>query len=297
MLSIFTALSLFSVMASATPVPAQESIYNTQTRQWLTVEDAAVELNSKSIMVLGEQHVMADNLKDPESILHHANQLRWLKAVNQESLARGHSAQLGMEFLTYTHQAPVDRFLSGAITEAEFLQLVGWGTNPFEPYGKLLLESKAAGGGGTLALNAPKALSRQVSQGGPQSLTPEQKAFLPPVWELGANEYYERFEAAMGGHVPKEKLENYFWAQSLWDDTMAWKATTGKTNGPLTIVVGEFHAEFGHGLPARLQRYGARDVRTMIQVALDRGEDFKKAVAPDPKYGERADYIWVFTRN
>jgi hypothetical protein len=68
------------------------------------------------------------------------------------------------------------------------------------------------------------------------------------------------------------------------------------TDQVFVVIVGEFHAEFGHGLPARLSRQGVAQVKTVVQaeVADWTAAALAEAVAPDVKYGARADYIWVY---
>ncbi len=191
-------------------------------------------------------------------------------------------------------QGKVEEFLAGGLNEAAFLKEVGWGESPFELYREQVLFPKNHGGV-TLALNMPSYISRKVSRGGPLSLTEEDKKMLPPIWERGGAAYFSRFNEAMKDHVPQEKVENFFWAQSLWDDTMAWKALSRPAGSVLTIIVGEFHAEFGLGLPARLNRYGAPVVNTVVQRFVDSwtSENLSLATQPDPIYGEVADLIWV----
>lgn len=267
--------------------PAHEWLYNTRTGQRLSLAEAAGELRPGAIVVLGEVHATPQSQSDPDSRLHHDNQLRFL-------LAR--EMRLGMEFLEYPDQRHVDDFLAGNKNESEFLTAVRWGGSPFAPYGRLMQATRAQG---TVALNIPRGISRQVARGGPESLSPEQRAFLPPLWERGASAYFERFAATMQGHVPAEAIERYFWAQSLWDDTMAWRAIESHSSDEvLMIVVGQFHAEFGHGLPARLKRQGAQDVRTIVQVQLTdwTEEAIEAATQPDPLYGHRADLIWLYKR-
>lgn len=267
--------------------PKYEFIYDTQSGRTLSLKEAAEALDENEIIVFGEEHVTAENQADPDARLHHDNQLRWL-------LAR--EMQLGMEFIEYPHQAVVDDYLGGHKAEREFLSAIGWGSNPFTPYGRLMRATRQQG---TLALNIPRTISRQVARGGPQSLTPEQRALLPPIYERGGTEYFERFAATMSGHVPADAIERYFWAQSLWDDTMAWRAATGRIPGQiLTIVVGQFHAEFGHGLPARLRRYGATKVRSLVQMQVESWDSatIQAALQPDPRYGHRADLIWLYQR-
>ena len=94
---------------------------------------------------------------------------------------------------------------------------------------------------------------------GPAALSAEERRFLPPVWERGNARYFERFQEAMKDHAEPEEIDNYFWAQSLWDDTMAWQALRAQTADPrgiLVIIVGAFHVEFGGGLPFEIRRLG-----------------------------------------
>jgi uncharacterized iron-regulated protein len=121
-------------------------------------------------------------------------------------------------------------------------------------------------------------------------LTAEETALLPPNFELGNDHYYERFREVMKGHVPEEAIQNYFVAQSLWDETMAWKALESFQKHPrqtLMIIVGDFHVAWDGGLPHQLRRRGAQDL-----VVISQTRDLAD-VAIHPKYGPRADFIWV----
>lgn len=287
-LLLFTSVGLAGQFEDYTYLePAFETIYDTRTGQYLTLNEAALSLHENEIVVLGEEHMTPENQADSDARLHHDNQLRWF-------LAR--EMQLGMEFIEYPNQIHVDDYLAERKSEADFLSLIGWGSNPFAPYGRLMRAARAFG---TLALNIPRSISRQVARQGPDSLSEDQRRLLPPIFERGAEPYFERFADTMKGHVPTEAIERYFWAQSLWDDTMAWRARSGQRPGQiLTIVVGQFHAEFGHGLPARLKRHGASLVRTLIQIPIESWdpETIAKATQPDPRFGNRADMIWLYRR-
>ncbi len=94
---------------------------------------------------------------------------------------------------------------------------------------------------------------------------------LPPIFERGGADYFQRFRAAMIGHVKEEKIERYFMAQSLWDDTMAWRvgqAHPEDSDQIFVVIVGEFHVEHGLGLPARLARHGRKNVTTLVQTKI-----------------------------
>ena len=254
-------------------VPAwalNEGIWSSRASRWLTLEEMRAEVVDGDVLVLGEQHAA-----DASSPQHHINQARLLKILPRVSL--------GMEFFEYPRQATVDNFLGGVTTEAEFLTEVGWGGNFFPLYRRQLFLADAV-----VALNMPRAVTRKVGRG--ELLSNEDRALLPPIWERGSELYYERFVEAMGGHGPS--LENYFMAQSLWDDTMAWRTSLRPGKEAFVIIVGDFHVLYGHGLPARLIRHGVSQVKTMVQVEIDDWSTREEAGAPNPKYGPRADYIW-----
>src|SRR5690606_17685645 len=116
---------------------------------------------------------------------------------------------------------------------------------------------------------------------------PEESRLLPPDFQLGNAEYFERFYEAMKDHVPdRSALENYFTAHSLWDETMAWRASEFLTQNPghvLVIIVGDFHVAYEDGLVESLQR---RNIRTLaISQVMEREE-----IAPHPRYGRRGDF-------
>ncbi|MGE4133066.1 MAG: ChaN family lipoprotein [Bdellovibrionales bacterium] len=287
-------LLLSTCLATPSGVPQQEAIWNTQDQTWLSLHQVSHNLRAGSIVVFGEEHAISTD-PDPIQEQHHLNQQRWLQALGSRAEA---PSDLGMEFLEYTHQGLVDGFLAGDIETQTFLQLVGWGSNPFAPYERLMREA-FSWGGRVLGLNIPKTIARHVSQSGPEALSDGEKALLPPIWERGGDFYFERFSETMTGHVPQEKIERYFWAQSLWDDTMAWTTSqNARPNGIFTIIVGAFHAEFGQGLPARLIRHGVNPsrIKTLLQVHVENWEPetLAAAVAPDARYGASADYIWVY---
>ncbi|NJL24412.1 MAG: ChaN family lipoprotein [Calothrix sp. SM1_5_4] len=250
-------LSVITVLFAAIGAFANaELIWDTQRQTRLTLEEFLKDRQAGEILVLGEIHANSENKDEPDTRVHHTNQARMIAGLGQFS-----PVSVGMEFLTYTFQDTVDNYLRGAISEADFLRQVGWGSSQnFDFYREqILLPSRL--GGRTLALNIPRAITGKVARRGPDSLTEADRALLPPIWEKGGDEYFERFAETMKGHATQQQIENFFWAQSLWDDTMAWNATKYMNTAPqdrMVIIVGQFHAEFGHGLPADSSATGPR---------------------------------------
>ena len=226
---------------------------------------------------------------------HHDNQLSVLQALKRGGL----KISVGLEFLEYPDQAWVDRYVAGEMAEAEFLRAVRWDGYPFEWYRPLVLFPRSAGGR-TLALNAPQFLTRALAQRGVDGLTDEERSWLPPGFQLGNALYFERFaeDVRQHGSLTEETVRRFFAAQSAWDDAMAWQSAEYLRAHPeqvLVIIVGDFHASYGGGLPDRLRARGAGPVLVISQV--DAGdltvEEVANLVAPDTRYGVRADVVWV----
>ncbi len=236
------------------------------------------------VIVMGEIH---DNL------CHHANHLNALKIL--QSLYPNQRVHVAMEFISFEHQEVLDAYLNKEISEEEFLVGVDW-RGDFSPYrDKILFPS--LNGGRAFGINSPRELSGAIARGGIDSLSDEQKRLLPPNFERGREIYFERFIEVMthdSGHdLPREFLENYFWAQSLWDDTMAYTTLRWSekySEDIMVIIVGDFHVAYGGGLPDRLLQRGAQNIRSISQVHSDSFSE-QDQIDPSGPYGHRADFI------
>lgn len=287
MLNLIFALVL---SAHAQPHSQNEAIWDVRAHKFITL--AEFKTAPGDIIVMGEEHAIKGSESDPETFVHHQNQTRLIHKLKESQ-----TVSVGVEFLTYTFQHLVDEFVDGFFPEAAFLQDVHWGSNPFQFYRNQILSTRGTWGQ-TVALNIPQEIADQVTKAGKDSLTPDQKALTPPFWERGNDSYFERFSDIMKEHAPPAAIERYFWAQSLWDDTMTWKALEHQREHPehvLVIIVGEFHVLYGGGLPYELKKNGAHSVKTVVQMQISDWADstLQEAIRPDPKYGESADYIWL----
>ncbi len=250
-----------------------------------TIEDIVNKVDAGGVLVLGELH---------GNQTHYLRQRAALAALN----ATGHcTVSVGLEFLSWVHQSTVDSYFDGLLPEAEFLKAAEWGGNPFADYRDQALFPRLTGGR-LIGLNAPRALTGAISKRGIGGLTAEELALMPPDFEMGRADYRERFELVMGGHVPAQALDRYFAAQSTWDETMAWQVATFLNLNPshcVAIIVGDFHVNFGGGLPDRLKARGIKNVVTISQVdTFGLGEpELTSELGPNPKYGSRADGVWL----
>lgn len=278
------ALGLFLAQTPSSGAAA-EGLYHWRTGP-VTLEAALLGIGPGHVLIVTEEHDVAR---------HHENQLAVLQALQQ----RGLRVSVGLEFLAYPDQPWVDRYVRGEIAEDAFLRTVRWGGTPFEWYRPLILFPRTAGGE-TVALNAPEPVTKALAQRGLEGLSDEERSLLPPGFALGNAAYFERFarEVQQHGPLPETAVHNFFAAQSAWDDTMAWRAARFLEAHPeqvLVIIVGDFHASYGGGLPDRLWARGVTKTVVISQVDA-RGLDeagVRALLAPDPRDGPRADFIWL----
>jgi uncharacterized iron-regulated protein len=253
----------------------------------ITLDQALADVQPGQVVVLGEEH---------GTLIQAGQQLQVLETLRKNC----HFVSLGMEFFEYPGQALVDSYRHGELDEASFLQQINWGMGfSFDAY-RSQVQFPNLANEYVIALNAPRSLTGRISKVGMEGLTADEKALLPPNWTLGNDAYLARFKEVMGGagHLPSaDALEHYFAAQSTWDDTMAWKAAEFLKAHPeqvLVIIVGEFHVQYGGGLPDRLKARGVT-ATTFSLVNLDGlSEDERTAaVRPSEIYGSRADFVWT----
>ena len=201
---------------------------------------------------------------------------------------------LGWEFLDATARPQVEQefenFVGGKITAEEFLKETQGGTADSLSYAPVLETVKKLGGA-LLPLNLSRAEKAPVVKSGISAADPK---LVPPGFEMGDANYYERFVAAMGGHGDPAQIGNYFAAQCLTDDVMAWHLLMDSRTDLKFMIAGDFHTDYMSATVARL-RIRAPDLRTIV-VRITDATDYTAAeltaLPMDPKYGEIADYIY-----
>lgn len=273
---------------SAVAVPM--GLYDGRTLQPTTVNAVLEQIQPGTIVLLGEMHGLGP-VRDQ-----HSEILNALRARHSTPIS------VGMEFFNYTSQITLNEFSAGRVNEADFLKLVNWQGFGFEFYRDQVLFPQASKSESVVGLNIPRSITSQIAKMGLESLTSEQRQLMPPNFSVGRDSYRERFFAAMGMH-PTPQLENYFVAQSTWDDTMAWQAVEFIKIHPdhiFVIIVGEFHVQFGGGLPdrlrARLTQENLNPNMTSISQIYTEGmtaENIWNEMQPSEMEGPRADFIWL----
>lgn len=279
-------LFLVSVLLSACAHAEVQGIFDGRSLQPITLDQALSKVAPGSVVIVGENHGFKT---------HQNQQVEVMSALRRHGL----KVSVGMEFFTFTDQPIVDEYRQGRLAEVDFLAQIKWGLPKFDFYRDQVNFPNLSEGSRTWALNAPRALTSKVAKSGMASLDSEEQALLPPRFQLGRDSYRQRFLALMP-HLPSpEAGERYFAAQSVWDDTMAWRAVEFLARYPeqvLVIVVGEFHVQYGGGLPDRIKaRRSDLRVWTLSQVntADLTDEEVEAEIAPSAQEGPRADVLWL----
>lgn len=279
-------LFLISVLMSACAHAQSEGILRGSDHVPVTLQESVASVTPGSIVVIGENHGF---------VQHRDQQVAVLQALR----AQGLKVSVGLEFFTYTQQNFVDSYRAGTLSEPEFLKAIQWGSPSYDYYRAQALFPNLAEGAQTLALNAPRSVTSAAAKKGLEGLSADEKSLLPPNFALGRDSYKRRFLSMMP-HLPTpEAGERYFAAQSIWDDTMAWRAADFIKSHPdqvLVIVVGEFHVQYGGGLPDRLRvRLPNTPIVTFSQINTLGMEEDEIAVEIQPSIqdGPRADYLWL----
>ncbi len=279
----FSLFSLISSLGWAGDLPADTIFHQGLTET--TLEQALAGVRPGQVVVLGEAH---------GTQVQAAQQLQVLETLRK----MGRNVSLGMEFFEYPFQGLVESYRAGALSEESFLAQIGWGAGfSYDAYRNQVLFPKL-GSEYVMALNAPRALTGRISKVGIANLTPDEQKVLPPNWTLGNESYFRRFNEIMGQHLPSPAAaQRYFEAQSTWDDTMAWQAAEFLAAHPeqvLVIIVGEFHVQYGGGLPDRLKARGLVPVTfSLVNLEGLSESEQKSEVEPSAVDGARADFVWT----
>jgi uncharacterized iron-regulated protein len=233
-----------------------------------------------------------------------------------EGLARRRGdVTVAFEMFERDVQDALDRLSRAEMTEPEFLAA----SRPWPRYStdyKPLVDFGLSRRWPLVAANVPRPMASEVARTGLAALASKSDAdkrwFAQDLKCPTDDDYFDRFAESMGGHpsgdasstnvrAERERLERYYFAQCLKDETMAESvaralerssASAAAPARPLVVHFnGAFHSDFGLGAAERARRRlkGKRIVVVSILPVAD-----LDALEPDKKERKRADYL-VYT--
>jgi len=265
----------------------QQLIYSTNKRSFINFDSMIADLNNYDVVYLGEQH---------DDLTHHQSQKNIMKAVSSNV----GPVAVGLEFIKWTEQETLNKYVHGQISKDEFLKTIDWGNNFSFDFYDPLIQVAHESGGHAFGINAPQWLTKKIANDGINSLTSYEFTFMPMHFQLGNELYFKMFKEAMEDMdhpIPPSFLNNLFEVQSVWDETMSFYAVLNLKHSftPFFIIVGNFHIAYKLGSPAsiRSRLLPNQTVATVYHVnAKGMSEAMIQAtIKKHEVYGDLADYI------
>jgi uncharacterized iron-regulated protein len=284
-------LLVLAAFLLASPAGAADTPICVPVGGWLVPGGAAPTdlyggLARRSIVLLGESHANAE---------HH----RWQLQVIASLYGQRSDVVLGFEMFPRRLQPVLDRWVAGALTQAQFLEASEWRQVwRFDPELYLpIFHFARMNRIKMLALNVDEALVRRVGAEGWQAVpVAEREGVADPV--PAVPDYRAALRHVFEGHGEPGKepppfdaarFERFVEAQLTWDGAMAQALAAGRSAAaapPLMIgVVGEGHIENRYGIPHQLESLGVDTVAVLLPWGPERDCSELKSGVADAVFG------------
>ena len=278
-------LSVAVLSAQGGDVPHR--VMNVAAKRGSDFEALLADVARADVVFVGEQH-------------QHAGTHRLELALLEGLARRRRDVIVALEMFDRDVQDPLEHFLMGHLSEAEFRAAA----RPWPGYAtdyKPLVDFAIARGWPVVAANAPRALVEEVARNGLEVLSTKsdaERAFVAREIRCPTGDaYFKRFQEAQGAGALR--VDGAYFAQCLRDETMgetiAQVLTAGAAGGKRPLVVsinGAFHTAFGQGVVERTRRRLPDKRLLVIAIVPVENLDALTTEISDPP---RADYI-VYVR-
>jgi len=231
---------------SQSPMDANYKIYDTKTKQLITINKIISDFTDVNVLFFGEEH--------NDSTGH------YLENEIFEALYKqfGDKITLSLEMFEADNQLALNEYLAGFIPEDRFAKDVRLWSNykDYRPMIEYAKENQLS----VIAANTPRRYVNMVSRRGMKSLDSlpkDSKKYLPPLpYDTLSRRYREKFTEVMK-ESPGSSSPNIYYSQNLWDAGMSysiysyWKK---KKNKKIFHCEGRFHCDEKLGTLAQLQK-------------------------------------------
>jgi len=251
-------------------------LYDLQKNKEMFLADAISDLKKNRIILVGEHHTNQS---------HHFAQLNVIQSLNEA----GVQVAIGLEMFRNDSQQALDQWVAGNIGEAEFQEIYydNW-TYPWSVY-RMIFEYARKEKIPMIGLNVPREITRQVSRGGFNSLSEEQRGKLADVSCRVDKAYMDYIKSAFGAHAHGNLNFNYFCeAQLVWDTVMAINTLNYLKKYPDAVVV--VLTGMGHAQKGAVPRQIRERSQTPLAVILP---EVKESIDPETVTSKDADYIML----
>jgi uncharacterized iron-regulated protein len=258
------------------PEPFEEgTIISARMGQPVSLQELLRDLADSRITYVGEKHTNAE---------HHRIQLQIIEAVfkNNPNLV------VGMEMFDHTYQDVLDLWSQGELTQKEFLRKSHWYANWRYDYSlyRDILDFIKEHNIRLVGLNIPNHIPPKIREGGIENLSDDDKDHLPREVDTSNSAHRDYLKKIFEGHKHHFKseveFEDFYAAQTVWEDAMAEMITKSLNDGVMVVLAGNGHIQFKYGIPDRAYRQTGASFRTIYPAPA--GSEVERDIA---------DYIWV----
>lgn len=272
--------------------PQPDDIYHVPTGTRLSFDGMMEMVAPSRIVYVGEAHT---NI--------HAHRVQ-LEVIQEMERRFPGQVAIGMEMFRHPQQASLDRWVSGSLTELEFLKESKWFENWQSDFGyyRDILTFARERGIDVVALNPPKETQQAIGMNRRESLPPDIAAKIP---ETDSSDPFQRqvMGAIFGGHEGGQNmLDAFFRVQFFWEETMA-ESITGYLSGDkgrnkkMVVLAGGSHVEYGYGIPKKVLRRLPAAYSIILSAPISIPEEKREAVLMDVDIPEipllSADFFWM----
>lgn len=272
-----------AVLISLQVVTAQAAdvIYDVAMGVPVTRKELLNQITVMDTLIIGEKHYSPKVQQETAQLLKDWSNLR------------ADAVTLAWEFLNWSDRAriqPLYKMFNDGMINSDGLMKAIFGPAAVEVGYAPMFDELKSNGGYLLETNLTRTEKAPVTAGGITALDP---ALLPPNFALGNANYLERFEDAMKGHVDPAKIPNYFAAQCLVDDVVAYHIDKDALSKSVFLVIGSFHMLYSDGVESRIR--ARSPLRLPMSILVDEAVDYpaadRAALFKHLKYGKIADYV------
>ena len=239
-------------------------VVETATGSLITMDELLDKLSRVSVIYVGETHTSTED---------HKIQLELLRKLSRG----GRCVELAMEMFPATAQPIIDRYISGGMSEEDFLKEVKWEEIWGFPYSlyRGLIDWQKENHMPVIGLNAPNQIVQKVARNGLDSLSPDERSLLAREFHLDDPTNRERVRKGYSEHEKGriKDFESFFEAQLAWEETMAQTlAQRLKQTDPsckIMVAVGKGHINDRLGVPYLTRLRIPYEYATVAPVPID----------------------------
>lgn len=251
------------------------TIISSQKETAISFEQLLKEIATHRVIYVGEIHTNQE---------HHKIQLEVIQAL----FKKFPNLAVGMEMFDHSYQDVLDQWSAGKLDQEDFLRKVHWYANwryDFSLY-KDILDFIKENHLRLVGLNIPGHIPPKIREGGIENLRDDEKKHLPQQFGLSNTSHRDYVQKVFENHRHhfrgEVEFENFYAAQSVWEDAMAEAVAENLNHDVMVVLAGNGHIQFKYGIPDRAFKLTGAAFTTIYPASAG------STVAPGI-----ADYIWV----